>query len=78
MVEVAVGIILSMTIAIIAFAWFGVSSTEKKIKAEEESERLRLGKVRREAADEVMRESIATPDIWRQRTRLRLRDTDYS
>ena len=72
MLEVVVGIVLTLLAGILAFAWFGVSSTEAKIKAEEEATRLRLGKARRAKADKVMRENAGDEPAWRRAVRKRL------
>lgn len=74
MVEVVVGIALTLIACVLAFAWFGVRVTEDKQKAESEAASLRLGRERRAKADKIMRENVADDVAWRRRVRERLRE----
>ena len=78
MIEIIVGVVLTLTALIFAIAWFNVIIIKDSARAEAEAEALRLAREKRDAADAIMRENVADDLVWRQRFSQRLRDQDDS
>ena len=78
MLEIVIGVVLTLTALIFAIAWFNFKITKQSAKVEAEAQSLRLAREKRRAADKIMLENTADDAVWRRRFHERLRDQDDS
>jgi len=75
MLEIVVGVLITLVAMIFVVAWANVKVTKEAAKAEAHNNSLRLAMEKTHAADKIMRENVADDLAWRQRFRQRLRES---
>ena len=78
MLEIVIGVVVTLTALLFIVAWANVKVTKEAAKAEAHRNSLRQAMEKTHAADKIMRENVADDLVWRKRFSQRLRDQDDS